>query len=1028
MAHTCPVTAIQYLLPVSYRSGTLYPVTTHGDAVGPSANRAVAPEPDKTKIQKPGKSISTGTELPGNSDLSVTHEASNAAARPAVTQGDSAPVPTDGAAAKPAKVAAPKPTQAAKRANNPGPKPPARTAPEPAAAQSATASGADEPATPPAGKPTPEPTAPQATEAAEAPGVEPNPEPITTPVAKPATEPGAALAAESGAALAAESSAEPVAESTAAVPAEPAIPVPAEPAAESGSAPAAKPAAEVVDKAATGPAAPPAAKPADTAESTAGPTSKSAPEAVEEAATEPTGKTETEAVGTAAAEPVAEPPATSPTGKPSEEPAAVEPAGETAISEPTAEVAAEPAVPGPGAERPVEPATASLADATGERVLDAPKSSAEPPEWPPATPNKTTDVPTSKSDRLLGYYDPLPPADEPASAVEPTRAEPAAAPPAPVPAAVVEEAVFAPLAPVEPPKAVGELATALSRLRAAIGGAAYPLVMPSADEAKRVGAALVSQLDDYLLPRLARLDAPLLVVVGGSTGAGKSTLVNSLIRAPVSAAGVLRPTTRSPVLVSHPSDLPWFRKGELLPGLTRTAESSKDANTLQLVAAPALGAGLAFLDAPDIDSVVDRNRELAAQLLAAADLWLFVTTASRYADAVPWELLKTARLRGTVIALVLDRVPPEAAGEVTAHLGEMLAAYDMAAAPMFVLSETLLDGNGLLSEDEVKPLHDWFAKLASDSTARAAVVRQTLDGALAALRPATDGLAAAADEQAVAAKSLDERVATVYRTARRTVEDGLRDGRLLRGEVLARWQEFVGTGEFLKTLESRIGHLRDRVVAALTGRPAPGTNLQSALESQLVTLLRGVAADAAEQAYAAWQAHPAGAALLEQSLQRPSPDLPQRAERMVRDWQQFVLDLVRTEAADKRVVARGAAYAVNGLGLAVMIAVFTSTAFIPTGIEVAVGAGTTVAAQKVLEAIFGDQAIRTLATRAREELLSCVNVLLDAEAARYLERTAAVGVDLEPGARLRDVATDVERAREELALTATAPSLPASNR
>jgi hypothetical protein len=141
-----------------------------------------------------------------------------------------------------------------------------------------------------------------------------------------------------------------------------------------------------------------------------------------------------------------------------------------------------------------------------------------------------------------------------------------------------------------------------------------------------------------------------------------------------------------------------------------------------------------------------------------------------------------------------------------------------------------------------------------------------------------------------------------------------------------------------------------------------------------------------------------------------------------------VLELVRTEATDKRVVARGAAYAVNGLGLAVMIAVFTSTALIPTGLEVAVGAGTTVAAQKVLEAIFGDQAIRTLATRAREELLSRVNVLLDAEAARYFDRTAAVGLDLEPGARLRRAAADVERAREELALTATAPSLPASNR
>ena len=580
-------------------------------------------------------------------------------------------------------------------------------------------------------------------------------------------------------------------------------------------------------------------------------------------------------------------------------------------------------------------------------------------------------------------------------------------------------AVLAPVPPVEPPPAVGDLAIALSRLRATIGGTTYPLVMPSAEEAQRVGAALVAQLDDYLLPRLARLDAPLLVVVGGSTGAGKSTLVNSLVRAPVTKAGVLRPTTRSPVLVSHPSDSPWFRNGQLLPGLTRTAESSTDAHTLQLVSAPALGPGLAFLDAPDIDSVVDRNRQLAAQLLAAADLWLFVTTAARYADAVPWELLTTARLRGTVIALVLDRVPAEAAGEISAHLAEMLTARDMGAAPIFVLPESTLDGQGLLPEDVTRPLHDWFAKLAADSDARAAVVKQTLDGALAALGPAVAGLADAADEQATAAKALDERVTTAYRTARRTVVDGLQDGRLLRGEVLARWQEFVGTGEFVRSLESRVGQLRDKVVAAVTGRPAPGRNLQAALESQIATLLRGVASDAAEQAYSAWQAHPAGAVLLEPDLQRPSPDLPQRAERLVRDWQQYVMNLVRSEAGDKRTVARGAAYAVNGLGLTVMIAVFTATAFIPTGAEVAVGAGTTVAAQKVLEAIFGDQAVRSMATRAREELLARVNVLLDAEAARFTDRTAAVGLELEPGATLRQAAADVERAREEVALTGT---------
>ncbi|WP_430640864.1 dynamin family protein [Couchioplanes caeruleus] len=714
--------------------------------------------------------------------------------------------------------------------------------------------------------------------------------------------------------------------------------------------------------------------------------------------------TEAEAEPTAEVKPTVEPATAE-----AEPTAEVEPA--TADTEPTAKVkpAAEPAAeneaaapvdaeddPEPAAEAKPEPATDPQPTA---EVKAEPDGGTGTPEWPPpAASTSGNTVTTQARPQTLDDLAPLPTSPAPTSA-----------------GAAALEAV----PPVEAPAEVGRLATALSQLRATIGGTAYPLVMPSADEAKRVGDALVSQLDDYLLPRLARLDAPLLVVVGGSTGAGKSTLVNSLVRAPVSAAGVLRPTTRSPVLVSHPSDSSWFRKGELLPGLTRTAESSTDPRTLQLVAAPALGPGLAFLDAPDIDSVVDRNRQLAAQLLAAADLWLFVTTAARYADAVPWELLKTARLRGTVIALVLDRVPADAAGEISAHLAEMLTEHDMGAAPLFVLPETTLDRQGLLPEDVTAQLHDWFAQLAADASARAAVVRQTLDGALTALGPAVEGLAAAADEQAVAAKALDERVTAAYRTARRTMENGLQDGRLLRGEVLARWQEFVGTGEFLRTLESRVGQLRDKVVAAITGRPAPGRNLQVALESQLVTLLRGVAADAAEQAYAAWQAHPAGTGLLEPSLQKPSPDLPEQAERVVRDWQQWVLDLVRQEAGDKRIVARGAAYAVNGVGLAVMIAVFTSTAFIPTGAEVAVGAGTTVAAQKVLEAVFGDQAIRTLAARSREELLARVNVLLDKEAARYTDRTAAVGLELEPGATLRQAAADVERAREELALTGT---------
>jgi hypothetical protein len=564
------------------------------------------------------------------------------------------------------------------------------------------------------------------------------------------------------------------------------------------------------------------------------------------------------------------------------------------------------------------------------------------------------------------------------------------------------------------------LTHALGRLRDTLISTRFTLRTPTAERATTDAAAALAQLDDYLLPRLSRLDAPLLVVVGGSTGAGKSTLVNSLVRAPVSTPGVLRPTTRAPVLVCNPADASWFGANQLLPGLTRSASPSNDPDSLQVVTAPGLTPGLAFLDAPDIDSVVEANRTLAGQLLAAADLWLFVTTAARYADAVPWGLLRTARERGTVVALVLDRVPPGAADEIGPHLTGMLRENDLGSAPLFVLPETSLDGQGLLAERVILPLRAWFDRLASSAAARSAVVRQTVGGAVDALQPTVGRLAAAADDQVSAVQALDEAVRTSYREAYQAVEKGMRDGVLLRGEVLARWQELVGTGDLMRALQARIGRARDRVVAAVTGRPAPGRQFQAALESGVATLIRSAGADAAERTAAAWRAHPAGRELVTSELAFPSPELTERAERLVRDWQRHVLELVREEAQGKLALAKATAYAVNATGLLVMVSVFAATAFIPTGAEVATAAGTTIAAQKVLEAIFGDQAVRSLAELARTDLLKRVRTVLNAEADRFDLVRASTGVDIGSAQRLRDASAAVATARRVTDLPAHA--------
>jgi hypothetical protein len=521
---------------------------------------------------------------------------------------------------------------------------------------------------------------------------------------------------------------------------------------------------------------------------------------------------------------------------------------------------------------------------------------------------------------------------------------------------------------------------ALRAVRSAVAEADFPLPLPSAAPARADAAALLGQLDDYALPRLTHLAAPLLVVVGGSTGAGKSTLVNSLVRAPVSAAGVLRPTTRAPVLVCHPADSPWFRSGRLLGTLTGT--TTPDPYRLQLIAAPALSSGLAFLDAPDIDSVVDTNRALATHLFAAADLWLFVTTAARYADAVPWRLLHTARERGTVIALVLARVPPAAAVEVVTLLSEMLTEQGLASVPLFVLPESPVDRQGLLSDSAIAPLQSWFEALAGDAAARDSVIRCTLDGALAALPARLAALAAAADEQVVAAEALAEQVGLAYGVARGTVERGVRGGAHPEPAPAPAGRP-APLDEFSRAVRTSIGNWRDRM-AELTGRRAGTRHRQSAAESGLVTLVRSAATDAAEQTGTAWRGHPAGRGLVD-----GGGGAPQRG--------------AGGGSGAGGAPQRGAGGGSGGGGAP----------------QRGAGGGSWPPEPS-------PELVRQVHRLAREapagDLLDRIGQLLDVEATGWLERLAGVPADGSAGQRLREAAAELERAR----VAARLPESPGS--
>ncbi|MGN6331497.1 MAG: ABC transporter, partial [Motilibacteraceae bacterium] len=221
------------------------------------------------------------------------------------------------------------------------------------------------------------------------------------------------------------------------------------------------------------------------------------------------------------------------------------------------------------------------------------------------------------------------------------------------------------------------------------------------------------------------------------------------------------------------------------------------------------------------------------------------------------------------------------------------------------------------------------------------------------------------------------------------------------GEVLARWQDVVGTSDLLRALQVRVGRARDAVGAAVRGRQRPTDELAVALESGVEALVLAEADRAAERTAAAWRAAPAGRALLAQvpAADRVSQELRERVGRTVRDWQGAVLELVRREGGGRKRSAQFLAYGVNGVGLAVMVAVFTSTGGI-TGGEVVVAGGASALSQKVLEALLGDQAVRTLAARAREDLRERVDALLAQERERF---TAPLDAQLGEGTSSRDL-------------------------
>jgi len=598
------------------------------------------------------------------------------------------------------------------------------------------------------------------------------------------------------------------------------------------------------------------------------------------------------------------------------------------------------------------------------------------------------------------------------------------------------------------------LEAALLELRRRIVDVSLVFETEGAESGRAERRKLLSQIDDYLLPRVRQSGAPVLVALVGSTGAGKSTLVNSIVGTQVSATGIRRPTTNSPVLACHPDEADWFAENVFLPTVPRVrqeglARSGRD-GLLVLAASEGMPKGVALLDTPDIDSVVQAHREFAHQFLDASDLWLFMTTASRYADAAVWELLEYAKDRGAALGIVLSRVPPSSGAELIRHFGAMLAANGLGENQRFVINETVIT-DARLPVEVSAPVREWLQDTAVQADRRVAVLTQTMSGVLDTFRSRVPALAGEVEAQLVIRGDLKAAVDGAYAAELAEAEHALSDGSLLRGEVVARWQDFAGTGDLLRGLQAPRGRqARQRK----RGGPARAAALKSALRAAIESLVISVAGRAAEESVKRWRSHPAGVALLDALpseetgdawvgsqfaadaglifgtdgqpaadapddsppgahrraavlLARASADLPTRTARAVSGWQDHVVRLVRAENVTKRSISRVMSF--DDDSLATVLAVAMLSQHDP---EADTADGAAAVPQLLLTSLLGAEPLREVSAQARADLRERVRLLFDEEMLRFVELIDSAGtLDEAAAVRLYQATYSLEMAR-----------------
>jgi GTP-binding protein EngB required for normal cell division len=220
-------------------------------------------------------------------------------------------------------------------------------------------------------------------------------------------------------------------------------------------------------------------------------------------------------------------------------------------------------------------------------------------------------------------------------------------------------------------------------------------------------------------------DAYVLALIGG-TGVGKSSLLNALAGATVSAASARRPTTNEPVAWVPASERESL--GPLLDwlGVAEVWEHGTDGMR-----------SVAIVDLPDMDSVTASHRERVEALLPRVDAVAWVTDLEKYHDAVLHDaFLRTwvPRLdRQAVIVNKADRLMPadrpRIRGDLERDLSDRLTVADQGRVPVLMTTAAPIP--------DLEELRTWLADgAASKAVIRARIAATAVDQAKALARDA----------------------------------------------------------------------------------------------------------------------------------------------------------------------------------------------------------------------------------------------------------------------------------------------------